>query len=188
MHTPRDPGLTISRLHIQNPRATGFRALVEKLMRPEVADTPELLLWNTFPCHPCSLVKLRRMSRHSFTSLSIRPTQVILSKCVAPASGERGWAVRQHPPSHCRPSHRAAAAWLGSPGPAPPGAQTAPALPAPQAPARLSGHSPSRSCPTLCDVPTPWPPEPRRPQIWRCPSRARNTRWECRERASGIPV
>lgn len=72
--------------------------------------------------------------------------------------------------------------------PAPPGAQTAPALPVLQAPGRLSGHSPSRSCPKLCDVPTPWPPEPLQPQIWQCLSHAQNTLWECRERASGIPV
>lgn len=51
-------------------------------------------------------------------------------------------------------THRAAVVWLET--------QcfphlTLPVLPVPQAPGRLSGHSSSRSCLELCDVPTSWP-------------------------------
>lgn len=101
------------------------------------------------------------------------------------SGAQQGW---WNPPSRCRPSHRAAAAWSGSPGLFPLGARTAPARPALQAPARPSGRSPSRFCPKLCDAPTPWPPEPRRPQRSLCLFHAQNTLWECQERASDIPL
>lgn len=96
--------------------------------------------------------------------------------------------VGRHPPSRCRLSHKAAAAWWGSPWPSPRGARTAPAQPALQAPVRPSGHSPSRSCPKLYDAPKPWPPEPRQPQILLCRFHAQNTLWECQERPSDIPL
>ena len=109
---------------------------------------------------------------------------------VSPHSSSQHWhpAGQENPPSHCRPSHRAAAAWSGSPAPSPRGARTAPAQPALQAPERPSGHSLSRSCPKLCDAPRPWPPEPLQPQILLCQFHAQNTLWGCQERASGIPL
>lgn len=112
----------------------------------------------------------------------------LAGKPISALSNRGAQQVGQNPPSRCKPFHKVAAAWLGSPWPFPQGAQTAPARPALQAPARPSGHCPSRSCPKLCDAPKPWPPEPQRPQILLFLFHAQNTLWECQGRASDIPL